>query len=92
VPEFTVEVRTAHLPTFRTDSDELTAPSDGVAPWWGTWLKPEVLVRHPFGTWRSAPYGDPGETTWPLVAVVAGVVVLVVLGLAVRGVVALVSK
>lgn len=86
MPEFTFELRTRHLPTIRTDSDELTAPAgDEAAPWWASWLKPEVSIRHPFGTWTKAPYGSPGESTWPLLAIIGGAVLLAILTLAVVG-------
>lgn len=82
------ELRTAHLPPVAFSTDDVSA--GGEAPWFLSWLRPELRVTTPFGAWTRAPYGSPGASTWPALAVVAGLVVLAVLALAVVGVFSLV--
>jgi len=79
----TAELRTAHLPPVAFDLAELGGPAEepsALKRWFLGWLRPELVVVTPLGTYRRAPYGDPGETTWPLLglAIVGGAVLLVV--------------
>lgn len=82
--EFQLDVRT-RLGGFKLDSAELLAPTDsgGEESFATALLRPSISLRHPFGTWRRAPHGEP-EGPW-LLAVV-GAVLLVVVGLALYGV------
>lgn len=89
-----VEVRSAHGPwltwTPATGAEPARAtpspsPRSSGPGWFVRWLKPEVIVTTAFGTVRRAPGGHPLTTTWPMVPVVLGVVVLSVLALAAVG-------
>ncbi len=88
-----VELRSAHGPwlTWTPDTGDEGAPAaaseGGGAPWLMRWLRPEVLVHTAFGAVRKAPWGSPAGTTWPLVPVVAAIVLLAVVALAVYGLV-----
>lgn len=56
-------------------------------------LRPRVRAQLSGATLVDlAPWGQPGGTTWPLLGVVLGVVVLAVLALAVRGLLAIVRR
>jgi hypothetical protein len=84
-----VDLRTAHTPPIVWAPDD-AAPSSSASSGGGwslreaflRWLRPEVTIRSAFGTVHRAPYGPAGDSSWPVVAVVASLVVLVVLTLA----------
>jgi hypothetical protein len=86
-PLVKVEVRTRFLPPLRFDvaapGDESEPEAGGVGGWLLAQLRPAMCVETPFGSWSKAPYGEPGESRWPLAAAVA-VVVLVAALLGVR--------
>jgi hypothetical protein len=85
-----VDFRTAHtLPLIWTpdDSPASSTSSSSSGGGWAKraflrWLRPEITVRSAFGDVHRAPYGAAGESTWPMVPIVATVVALVVLALA----------
>lgn len=93
-----VEVRSRHLPPIRWNSEPDTSagPSGGGGGGGGPglgkmlarWVRPAVTVKTPLGTWSRAPYGEPGETTWPMLGFVLVVAAVAVVGFAVVGVVA----
>lgn len=98
-----VDFRTAHTPPIQwtpddggTSSSSSSSPASsgggGLRRAFLRWLRPELTVHTAFGTVHRAPYGAAGASSWPLVPLVAGVVVLVVLGLAVYGLAALVRR
>ncbi len=90
----TVDVESAHLPTVHLVGGGGGGSSgSGGGGWLSRFLRPRVVVRAAgVPVFDLAPDGQPGETTWPLLAVVLGLVVAVVLGLAVRGAVAFLHR
>lgn len=84
MPFVTVRLRTTLLPDLES-GDLLQDAGPGPPSWIWRLLRPSFEVVTPVGTWRKAPHGDPGETTWPLGAMIvvgiAGTVVLALLKL-----------
>lgn len=73
----TVEVRSRLLPTIAVGYDPAApgAPpsAPGVGAWFLRWLRPSVTVRSPLlGEVTRAPWGAPGPTTWPLLLLLPG--------------------
>jgi hypothetical protein len=94
--DLSLELRTRHFPPLTVDAEGLAASAVAESSWLSRvvlgWLRPEVRVTHPFGVWVRAPWGAPGASTWPLVSLVAGGVLLVVVALAVVGAVTLARR
>ncbi len=89
---FTVDIETAHLPTIPLVGGKGGGASGG-GGWLSRFLRPRVVVRaEGVPVFDLAPDGQPGETTWPLLGVALGLVVLVVVVLAVRGAVAFLHR
>jgi hypothetical protein len=78
-----VELRTRWLPTV---SSKPLAPGPSSSPsWLLTLLQPRLVVSSPLGTLDRAPWGDPGESRWPLVALVLAAAAIGVGYLAYKG-------
>lgn len=61
-----ITVETAWLPTITAEAP-LAGPPSAIL----TWLKPKITVQLSTGqTITRAPYGEPGTSRWPLLAVV----------------------
>lgn len=78
----TVDIESKLLPRIHWayDPEAPSAPA-GDGPWLLRWLRPRITVRHPFGEVVKAPWGEPGESTWPLVLVVPLVLLVSVVAL-----------
>lgn len=90
----TVQLETRHLPPVTIGGDDDGASGGGA---FGLAvlraLRPRVRAALNGATLVDfAPYGKPPGTTWPLLAVLLGLAVLVVLALAVRGLLAIVRR
>lgn len=59
----TLRVRTTHLPDMDIDLDTGSSESPS---WIWKLLRPQVQLATPLGSYTKAPWGDPGETSWPL--------------------------
>lgn len=82
-----VELRTRYLPPVSWALDEQRAPSSaggGFGAWLLAQLRPAVSVSTPFGSFKKAPYGEPGAWS-PALLIALGATVLGVLALAVVG-------
>jgi hypothetical protein len=99
-----VEVRSAHGPWFAWTPTAGDAPAVAPEPsgpesigaklkrWTLAFFKPEVIIRSNFGTVDKAPGGKPTGTTWPLVPLVLGGLLVLGLVLAVAGLASLLRK
>jgi hypothetical protein len=86
-----VVLRTAHFPTVTLNPTAGGEPSPVVAAVMG-WLKPEASLRTPFGSYTTAPYGKPGETSWPMVGLIGGGLLLLGAFIFLRGLWSLVKR
>lgn len=82
-----IAVESRHLPRVEWGYDP-AAPAEPVspeAPWFLRWLRPRIKVTGLVNVER-APWGEPGPSTWPLILLLPGglVVVLVLLWMRLR--------
>lgn len=75
----TLRVRTAHLPDLEVDPEQAV---QGETSWVWRFLKPSLTVETPLGSYSKAPWGDPGESSWPtgaalLVLAIGGIALLI---------------
>jgi hypothetical protein len=81
----TLTVRTAHLPDLSTDLDLESGGGESGASWIWALLRPSFQLSTPVGLYTRAPWGDPGESSWPvgaaLLALAVGGLALLLFGL-----------
>lgn len=97
--DLSIEVRSAHGPWFTVTpgagggaAEPGPAGAPGGPSWFLRWLQPAVYVRSTVGSWTKAPGGEPEGTTWPMVPIVAGALLLLLVVFAVVGVVSLLRR
>lgn len=95
-PLVAVEVHTRYLPPVTLDVPDPRESPDTSAPGVGSrvlaLLRPRLVVRSPFGTQTSAPYGEPGPSQWGTVRLALGAAVVGVLALALVGAASLLRR
>lgn len=80
VEEVTIETRFTPAITLKQPLAGGGAPSP-----FALLFKPKITVKTRFGTSEQAPYGEPGQTLWPLLQVGGMIAAVVALALMVRG-------
>lgn len=72
-----VRLESAWFPPVTIAQPFADSPPSPVASAAGNFLKPAITVTLAGGgTYKSAPYGDPGPNNWPLIQIGAGVALL----------------